>query len=437
MSNGDNEKVVSISSVEKREVSNSINSVLDRLDEHGEVLLVPDFVCAVGSSVTKNSTEPSDSDLDILFRQTDIDESLILAFHKAIGRDLEFHAIFNPRGPHSDYIGLFDLVLKKKSEFVYKILKQKELQEEPGRKPTDPTSGLTIKEGMTGQFVMQTHKRGQSEHTDLRLHPTSPKKYEHLEGVTLNTPGSIGERNKALNPEGNEKILVEFKKPQPLAWLRFEGETKPGEVGATTNYPGVFKIVDKGSWRAGVQEPHFKEFEFEGNRFKGRWILTFAPLPRGGEQVRVWLLSKPEDQVLNADKEKEETIEKQKGEVSIVKIDEYRRLVTGEVLVPDEYDSQGDIYDERTIEDAAHEFLAKYRQGSATLGFMHQQLDVPIELVESFIAPIAFNIEEKKIKKGTWLITVKILNDAIWNHILDGNLTSFSVAGKALARPVI
>jgi hypothetical protein len=119
--------------------------------------------------------------------------------------------------------------------------------------------------------------------------------------------------------------------------------------------------------------------------------------------------------------------------VSILKFDteDDERLVTGIVLEPDEIDTQNDTIGSLAIKETAHDFLAKFNRESE-LGVQHQVFgEIGVKLVESFIAPVDMDIGGEKVKKGSWVITVKVLSDKVWNSIKSGDLTGFSIGGIA------
>lgn len=120
-----------------------------------------------------------------------------------------------------------------------------------------------------------------------------------------------------------------------------------------------------------------------------------------------------------------------KIDLPINKVDSDKRLVTGVVLEPDTVDSQGDIVSAEVIEEAAHNFLSRYNQ-QTQLGIMHSVFGkLGIELVESYIAPVDFALNGVDVKKGTWIITTKILDDALWEKVKKGEITGYSVGGTA------
>jgi hypothetical protein len=115
----------------------------------------------------------------------------------------------------------------------------------------------------------------------------------------------------------------------------------------------------------------------------------------------------------------------------VSKVVEEKRLVTGVVLEPDEVDAHGDFEKAETIERAAHKFLAEYNRFTE-LGVQHTMFgELGIQLVESYIAPVDLTFGEEVVKAGSWVITVKVINDTLWQAIKSGAITGFSIGGVA------
>lgn len=106
------------------------------------------------------------------------------------------------------------------------------------------------------------------------------------------------------------------------------------------------------------------------------------------------------------------------------------QLITGVVLIPEVVDAHGDIISAEVIKAAAHQFLAEYNSRT-TIGIMHTDMDPPLELVESYLAPMDFVLGNQTIIKGSWVITVHVNDADIWQKVKDGKLTGFSIGGKA------
>ena len=99
-------------------------------------------------------------------------------------------------------------------------------------------------------------------------------------------------------------------------------------------------------------------------------------------------------------------------EMEVIKsVNEDKRLFTAAVLIPETVDAHGDIYSSEVVEEAAHDFM-KYSQQSN----LQHMFDVEKELVhvvENWITPSDITIGEKEVKKGSWIMTVKVEDDAI------------------------
>lgn len=105
------------------------------------------------------------------------------------------------------------------------------------------------------------------------------------------------------------------------------------------------------------------------------------------------------------------------------------RYVLGIVLEPENVDAQKDIYSGAEVRDAAHHFMEEYRN----LGLMHREiLGEQVKILESYLAPADFEVDGTRIKKGTWLLAVRVVDDELWRQIKAGDLTGFSIGGSAL-----
>lgn len=116
------------------------------------------------------------------------------------------------------------------------------------------------------------------------------------------------------------------------------------------------------------------------------------------------------------------------GESFIIKQDDDKRLVTCVVYEPFVKDTHGDYMLPEDIEKAAHEFMAKYGEGS---DIQHDNKKANVDIVESWVAKTDTTVGGQEIKKGTWMATARVNDDLIWKSIKDGVLTGFSMGGTA------
>ena len=122
-------------------------------------------------------------------------------------------------------------------------------------------------------------------------------------------------------------------------------------------------------------------------------------------------------------------------EVPIYKADnssDEERIAYGIVLEPETCDSQKEIYSAEEIRTAAHQYMEHFRHA----GLMHQtRIDGRVRILESFIAPVDFEIEGVRVKRGTWLMAMRIVDDKLWEAVKDKRLTGFSIGGSAVREP--
>jgi site-specific DNA-adenine methylase len=104
------------------------------------------------------------------------------------------------------------------------------------------------------------------------------------------------------------------------------------------------------------------------------------------------------------------------------------RYVLGVVLEPETVDAQDDIYSAAEVRDAAHRFMEQHQN----IGLMHRGLvNGRVKILESYLAPTSFPLDGAQVRKGTWLLAVRILDDELWAQIKSGELTGLSIGGSA------
>lgn len=116
--------------------------------------------------------------------------------------------------------------------------------------------------------------------------------------------------------------------------------------------------------------------------------------------------------------------------------DTEEHIAYGVVLEPEEIDFHKDVISADEIRSAAHRFMEIY---GGSIGVQHRFKPNGLQVLESYIAPDDFVINDRNIKRGTWLIVVRITNDAVWKRVKLGltnpedpqAFTGFSVQGVA------
>jgi len=95
-------------------------------------------------------------------------------------------------------------------------------------------------------------------------------------------------------------------------------------------------------------------------------------------------------------------------------------------------DTQSDWVEPKELREAAWDFMAKSR----IIGHQHRG-PAKAEVVESFVAPMDMAVDGEKITKGSWVLAVRVKDDALWKSVIDGELNAFSIGGKGIRTPAI
>ena len=131
---------------------------------------------------------------------------------------------------------------------------------------------------------------------------------------------------------------------------------------------------------------------------------------------------------------------KAKNNLTLAKVDEDKRELISPALIPDKniyrYDADSDsdyyvYFSKDTVKNCAYSFLKNNNHHKAT--YEHQDRVSGVLTVESSI------IEDPKmdkstlygfqLKKGTWMVKMKIENDELWQKVKSGDIKGLSIEG--------
>jgi hypothetical protein len=135
----------------------------------------------------------------------------------------------------------------------------------------------------------------------------------------------------------------------------------------------------------------------------------------------------------------EDFIALKKHEVQLAEVDAEKRILMGPALIPNKqiYRTNGEeeyniFFSEDTVKKASELFLSRGKQNNSTL---EHQVDIQgLSVVESWIIEDSEMDKSKKyglsLPKGTWMVSVKVNNDDIWNnYVKEGKVKGFSIEG--------
>ncbi len=111
----------------------------------------------------------------------------------------------------------------------------------------------------------------------------------------------------------------------------------------------------------------------------------------------------------------------------------------GQSGAPFKPDTQGDIQSAQEIRKTAHRWMEHY--GLIDLVHSWQSLTKDdVRVLESYLAPADFRLGDGDsaytVGRGSWLLAVRVINDAIWKAIKGGELGAYSIGGTAERVPV-
>ena len=126
-------------------------------------------------------------------------------------------------------------------------------------------------------------------------------------------------------------------------------------------------------------------------------------------------------------------------QLALAKVDDEKRILMGAALIPNKHIYRRNdkeeyyiFFSDETVRKASELFLMNSNQNNATLE--HEKELKDLSIVESWIVE---DTEMDKSKKygldapvGTWMISMKVNNDAIWNDFVKtGKVKGFSIEG--------
>ena len=134
----------------------------------------------------------------------------------------------------------------------------------------------------------------------------------------------------------------------------------------------------------------------------------------------------------------EDFIALKKLSVELAEVDAEKRILMGAALIPNKQilrrNSEEEYYiyfSEDTVRKASQLFLMRGRQNNSTLE--HDEVLEGMSVVESWIVEDLKHDKSKKygfdVPVGTWMVSMKVNNDNVWESVKAGDLKGFSIEG--------
>lgn len=128
-----------------------------------------------------------------------------------------------------------------------------------------------------------------------------------------------------------------------------------------------------------------------------------------------------------------------KHEIELKEVDTEKRILMGAALIPNKQiyrrNSKNEEYyiyfSSDTIRKASELFLMRSNQNNAT--YEHDKKLTGLSVVESWIIEDEQKDKSKlygfDLPKGTWMISMKVNNEEVWNDVKEGKVKGFSIEG--------
>lgn len=108
-------------------------------------------------------------------------------------------------------------------------------------------------------------------------------------------------------------------------------------------------------------------------------------------------------------------------------VDEELKQVTYVAMIPDHTDLHGDYTSENEVRKAKESFNKSMMRAN----LFHLVMTDTFDVIESYLAPCDMVLNDQFVKKSTWLMTLQVHDDSLWQMIKDDEITGISIGALA------
>lgn len=101
------------------------------------------------------------------------------------------------------------------------------------------------------------------------------------------------------------------------------------------------------------------------------------------------------------------------------------------VAMQEGVDAHGDYTSSDEIRKAKESFNKQLSAQRKLANLWHMYPTDKYEIIESYLLPADATLNEKFIAKGTWLVTLQIFDEDMWDLIKSGEINGVSIGAKA------
>lgn len=248
-------------------------------------------------------------------------------------------------------------------------------------------------------------------------------------GEILPTQGAV------VSPMAQGQSLEEIEKHDVDATLFYDlaphKDDLCGVVNKLTAMPHAYLIahVDTPEARATMAKAGAL-FKVQHPKLLDRVFVSSYPTP---VSARVFTVQAPVTKTDEHEAKVQELLEGTRFIAPVEKNDGEERFVYGVVLEPDTIDAQQDTISADEVRKAAHLYMDSFRN----IGLQHSSyVNNQVQILESYIAPESFKVNGVEVRKGSWILGVRVKDDGLWKAVKSGMLTGFSIGGSSSRTPI-
>lgn len=113
-------------------------------------------------------------------------------------------------------------------------------------------------------------------------------------------------------------------------------------------------------------------------------------------------------------------------------VNEELKQVTYVAMLPDSVDLHGHY----TSADEVRKAKESFNKSAQRANLFHMAMTDSFEVIESYLAPCDFTLNGYEVKKSTWLMTLQVKSDPLWEMIKNDEITGISIGAKGIIDPV-
>ena len=109
-------------------------------------------------------------------------------------------------------------------------------------------------------------------------------------------------------------------------------------------------------------------------------------------------------------------------------LNEELKQVTYVAMLPDSTDLTGDYTSAEEVRKAKESFNSSQQRAN----LFHMSMTDTFSVIESYLAPADMILSNQAVLKGTWLMTLQINDDELWESVKSGDINGISIGAEAL-----